>query len=125
VTTRTPGADRPPADPPRAAHAADWADALAACAQAARVLAAAAPAELAALRRHLGLTARNLGHVRRRLGRRPDTEPPRPLPAGSPAHLLRLNAVLARLYDQLPAPVTTSPAPPPPPVAPAPEPATG
>lgn len=90
-----------------AAHAADWADSLAACAHAARVLAATEPAALVASRRLLGLTALNVGQVRRRLGHRPDAEPPRPAPGGPP-HLLRLNAALAALYHQLPTPAPDS-----------------
>ncbi|MFI0937859.1 FUSC family protein [Streptomyces sp. NPDC021020] len=83
-----------------APHAADWADALAACVHEARALAALPPEALAAARPHLGLTARNLGHVRRRLGHRPEAEPPRPVTA-PPVH--HLNAALAALYAQLPA----------------------
>jgi uncharacterized membrane protein YccC len=86
-----------------APHAADWADSLAACAYAARALAATDTADLPAARAQLGLTALNLGQVRRRLGRRPDAAPPRPARTG-PAHLIRLNASLAELYDRLPAP---------------------
>lgn len=115
------------ASPGTAPHAADWPEALAACAEAARALAATDPAELAAARPRLGLTAKNLGQVRRRLGRRPDAAPPRPGSAG-PAPLLRLDALLARLYDQLPAPsppATAEPAPPVPPAPPAPAPAAG
>ncbi|MFC4033679.1 FUSC family protein [Streptomyces polygonati] len=100
-------------------HAADWADALAACAHAARALAATESAALAAARPQLGLTALNIGQVRRRLGHRPDATPPRPARSG-PAPLIWLNTSLAELYDRLPAP-----APPPalvsaPPPAPAP-----
>jgi hypothetical protein len=112
------------ASPGAAPHAADWPDALAACAEAARALAATDPAELAASRPRLGLTAKNLGQVRRRLGHRPDAAPPRPGSAG-PAPLLRLDALLARLYDQLPAPSAPATAEPAPPVPPAPAPAAG
>lgn len=91
-----------------AAHAADWADALAGCAPAARVLAASGTADLAAARTPLGLTAHNLGQVRRRLGRHPDTAPLRPV-RGGPAHLTRLNTTLAELYERLPAPAVTPP----------------
>jgi hypothetical protein len=87
----------------RGAHAADWTDALAACAPAVRALAAADPGELAAAGPHLALAARNTGQVRRRLGLRPDAEPPR-VSRGGPAHLSRLNAALADLYDRLPVP---------------------
>ena len=90
-----------------AAHAADWADSLAVCAHAARVLAATEPAALVASRTLLGLTALNVGQVRRRLGHRPDAEPPRPAPGGPP-HLLRLNTALAALYHQLPTPAAGS-----------------
>jgi Fusaric acid resistance protein-like len=95
-----------------ASHPADWADAVAACAHAARALAATEATDLAAARAQLGLTARNLGQVRRRLGRRPDAEPPRPARTG-PAHLIRLNTSLAELYDLLPAPAPAPAAPPP------------
>ncbi|MFI1094593.1 FUSC family protein [Streptomyces sp. NPDC020917] len=98
------------------AHAADWADALAACAPAVRALAAGDPRELAAARPHLGLAALNTGQVRRRLGHRPDAGPPRRT-RGGPPHLVLLNAALADLYDRLP----TAPAPP----VPAPAPAAG
>jgi uncharacterized membrane protein YccC len=84
-------------------HPADWADALAACAHAARALAATDPAVLTAFRPQLGLIALNVGQVRRRLGHRPDAEPPRTARTGPP-HLLRLNASLTELYDRLPAP---------------------
>lgn len=87
-----------------ARHAADWADTLALCVREARALAATPPRDLAAARGHLGMTARNLGQVRRRLGRRPDTEPPRPPAASTPPHLHRLNTALTDLYHQLPIP---------------------
>ncbi len=91
-------------------HAADWADSVAACAHAARALAATDTADLAAARAQLGLTARNLGQVRRRLGRRPDAERPVPARTG-PAQLIRLDTSLAELYDRLPAPAVPPPAP--------------
>jgi hypothetical protein len=102
----------------RRPHMADWVDALAACAHAARALAATDPAVLAAARPQLGLIAQNVGQVRRRLGHRPDAAPPRPARTGPP-HLLHLNASLAELYERLPAP---APAPVPVPAA---TPATG
>ena len=94
--------------PGTAGHAAEWADALSLCVRRARALAAAPPEDLAAARPGLALTARNIGHVRRRLGRRPDAEAPRPLPAASPpgpldSTLHPLNAALAALFRQLPA----------------------
>jgi uncharacterized membrane protein YccC len=106
VSTAEPSAARTPAP-----HAADWADTITACAHAARALAATEAADLAAARAQLGLTALNLGQVRRRLGRRPDTEPPRPARTGPP-HLIRLNTSLAELYDRLPAPPPAAPPPP-------------
>lgn len=94
------------------AHPADWADALTACAHAARALAATDAADLAAVRPQLGLTARNIGQVRRRLGHRPDATAPTEV-RNAPAHLIRLNTALAQLYDRLPAPAlspaTTAP----------------
>ncbi|WUH93106.1 FUSC family protein [Streptomyces sp. NBC_00433] len=87
-----------------APHPADWADTLALCVREARALAATPPPDLAAARPHLVLTSRNLGQVRRRLGHRPDATPPRPSTAPLPPHLHRLNAALADLYRQLPAP---------------------
>lgn len=93
-----------------APHAADWADALAACAYAVRGLATTETADLAAARAQLGRTAKNLGQVRRRLGARPDAAPPSPAPTG-PAHLIRLNTALAELYDRLPAPAALPPGP--------------
>jgi uncharacterized membrane protein YccC len=99
-------------------HAADWVDALIACAHAARVLALSDAAELTAARAPLGRAALNLGQVRRRLGRSPDAERPRPARTGPP-HVVRLDAALAELYDKLPAPSPLA-VPPPPPPAPAP-----
>ncbi|MBY8876736.1 FUSC family protein [Actinacidiphila acidipaludis] len=93
-----------------ATHAADWADALAACAPAVRALAAAEVGELAAARAQLGLAALNTGQVRRRLGHRPDAEPPRRARSG-PSHLISLNAALADLYDRLPSGPQPVPAP--------------
>ncbi|MEE4546074.1 FUSC family protein [Streptomyces sp. V4-01] len=112
-----------------APHTADWPDSVAACADAARALAAADTADLVAAGRPLGLTALNLGQVRRRLGHRPDAAPPR-LSGAGPAALIQLNAVLARLYEELPAPSPSAPspappAPPGPPVSEAPAPAAG
>ncbi|WP_225845362.1 FUSC family protein [Streptomyces sp. HPF1205] len=103
-----------PGPAPAAAHAADWADALAACAHAARALAGKEADELATVRDHLGLTALNVGQVRRRLGHRPDATPPRPARI-APPYLARLNSCLADLYERLPAPpvpvpTTSSPA---------------
>ena len=112
--------DTEPAATAARVHAADWADALAACAPAVRALAAGDPRELAAAHRHLGLAALNTGQVRRKLGHRPDAEPPRRTRSGPP-HLVRLNAALADLYDRLPA----APAPPEPEPAPAAAPAAG
>lgn len=99
-----------------AAHAADWADSLTACAHAARALAATEAADLAAARAQLGLTALNIGQVRRRLGHRPDAAPPRPARTGPP-YLIRLNTSLAELYDRLPGPA--APVPPAPAATPA------
>ncbi|MFJ2960334.1 FUSC family protein [Streptomyces sp. NPDC087270] len=88
---------------PAPQHAADWVDALTACAHAGRALALSDAAGLAAARPQLGLAARNLGQVRRRLGNRPDAAPPRPVRTGPPA-VIRLDAALVELYDRLPAP---------------------
>ncbi|SEG33560.1 Fusaric acid resistance protein-like [Actinacidiphila yanglinensis] len=105
---------------PARPHDADWVDALATCAHAARSLALCDAHTLAAARPQLGLAALNLGQVRRRLGRRPDATPPRPARTG-PAAVVRLDAALGELYDLLPAPAA-DPAPPasPPPSEPAP-----
>lgn len=91
-----------------AVHAADWADSLAACAHAARALAAKGMDELTTARSHLGLTALNVGQVRRRLGHRPDAAPPRQART-APPYLTRLNACLADLYERLPAPPAPAP----------------
>ncbi|WP_328465022.1 FUSC family protein [Streptomyces sp. NBC_00448] len=96
---------------PAPPHAADWVDALTACAHAGRALALSDAAGLAAARPQLGLAARNLGQVRRRLGNRPDAAPPRPVRTGPPA-LISLDAALAELYDRLPAPPASATPPP-------------
>ncbi|MYS21361.1 Fusaric acid resistance protein-like [Streptomyces sp. DvalAA-14] len=80
--------------PAGTSHPADWADALIACAHAARALAATEGAALATAGPQLGLTALNIGQVRRRLGHRPGALPPRlprtrPRPPPPAQHLPR------------------------------------
>ena len=92
-------------------HAADWADSLAACAHAARALAATDAAALAAARAQLGLDRPQPRPGAPPPRPRPGRRTPRPPPAPAPPTLIRLDALLAELYDRLPAPAAAPPVP--------------